>query len=145
VLAELLEREFSSAGQVLVVNTRAPAPAHALRVSEVSEGETPAQGFDGALWECQGDPLLGLRCLRRRVRPSGLLLLSLRRRTPAWERLRRAFAGGGQEQLTTLEALCAAPLLAGLEDPRVLMESPELAVVAARVPAVPDALDDFFG
>ncbi len=143
MLAELLAREFAAAGRVLLVNTRAAVPGEGLRVGEVSEGATPSEGFDGALWECQGDPVAGVRALRQRVRPAGVLVLSLRRRAPAWERLRRALAGGTQP-VPSLEALCAAPILAGLEEPRVLVESPELAVVAARVPSAPDALDGFF-
>lgn len=143
MLAELLEREFAGAAQLLAVNARAALPIAAVRVSGPGEGETPAEGYDGALWECQGDPLPGLRALRQRVRPAGVLVVSLRRRTPAWERLRRALAGGA-EPVASFEALCAAPLLAGLEEPRVLVESPELAVVTARVPALPDGLDGFF-
>jgi hypothetical protein len=143
VLAELVEREFASAGQVLAVNARAEGPANAVRVEEPNEGDTPAQGYDGAFWECQGDPLAGLRSLRKRVRPSGLLLVSVRRREPAWERLRRAFSGDPLK-LPSLEALCAAPILLGLEAPRVLVDSPELTVLTARVPTQPDALDAHF-
>jgi hypothetical protein len=143
VLAELVEREFAKVGQVLAVNARAVLPAHAVRVTEPNEGDTPAQGYDGAFWECQGDPLEGMRWLRARVRPSGLLLVSVRRRTPTLERLRRAFSGDTLK-LPSLESLCAAPILLGLEAPRVLVETPELTVLAARVPAQPDALDAHF-
>jgi hypothetical protein len=143
VLSELAEKEFSAAGQVLAVNARPFAHAGAVRVSEVGEGETPPSGFDGAIWECQGDPVHGLRSLRVRVRPQGLVLVSVRLRMGPWQRLRSAFAGDAGV-LPSLEALCAAPLLVGLEEPRVLLESAEFAVVSARVPASADPLDAHF-
>ena len=141
---EIAERELGAAQQVLAVNLPGFARAGALSVQDVSAGDTPGEGFDGVLWDCGSDLGAGLRVLRARVRPEGLLIVGLRRREPAWNRVLRALSRDTSHTPPSFEALCAAPLLAGLEEPRVLHESPELAVVAARVPAQRSELDAHF-
>jgi hypothetical protein len=142
VLDELVLRELSTAEQVLVVKARALEERPVTRVDEVDHGDTPAGGFDAALWECEHDVVSGLRRLRQRVKPGGLLLVSVPR-PGALDRLKRMFAAG-EGEAPDFEALCAAPLLVGLLEPRVVVEEAKVALVAARVPDPLDALDALF-
>jgi hypothetical protein len=140
VLDELALRELSSAERALVVGRglpELPVP----HVDSVDDGDTPAGGYDAVLWECEHDVVTGLRRLRQRLRPGGLLLVTVPR-PGALGRLKRMFAAGEGEP-PDFEALCAAPLLAGLLEPRVLGDDKGV-LVASRVPAPLDALDHFF-
>jgi hypothetical protein len=141
VLDELAQKELSSAERVLIVG-RALAELPVTHVDAIDDGDTPAGGFDAVLWECEHDVVPGLRRLRQRVRPGGLLLVTVPR-PGALGRLKRMFAAGEGEP-PDFEALCGAPLLAGLLEPRVVGDEQKGALVAARVPAPIDALDHFF-
>lgn len=143
MLSGLTREDLSAPERLLVVNAESSAGSLVVRVTSVAEGDTPEGGFDAALWECKGELLPGLRVLRGRVRPGGLVVVGVKRRNGALQLVRRLFARN-ESAPPAFDELCAAPMLAGLAEPHVLSERQGGSIVAARVPEQLDSLDRFF-
>jgi hypothetical protein len=143
VIAELVKRELSEAERVLLVADSSLAHAGATRASNLREGQTPASGFDALLWQCEGEPLQGLRSVRARLAPHALLLLVVRTRFGLGQRVLRV-ALRRSLKVPQFESVCAAPILSGFLEPSVLFDDGSLVVLRARLADAPDALDDFF-
>lgn len=83
------------------------------------------------------------RELRERVKPGQCVLLAQHPERSVWAKL-TGLLTQRPEPLRCVDLLARGMLLAGLEQPRVVLDTPELAAVTARVPALPDALDGVF-
>jgi len=81
--------------------------------------------------------------LRERVKPGDRILLAQQPERSVWAKL-SGLLSARAAPLSGVDLLARALLISGLEEPQVVMDTPELVAVAARVPVRPDALDHVF-
>jgi hypothetical protein len=109
-------------------------------LSALAPGEA---SWDGALWRVEGGFAQGLGWLRPRLQP-GARLMCLVELVPSWWQVVRAWFGGKKPPRYSREGICEELLLAGFCSPRVWFDSTRLLAVSARLPSVPDRLDEVF-
>ena len=139
MLDEVLLKELPPTARVLAVGAK--RTSRDARVIHAADGALPEGDFDGALVHAERPSAAHLRGLRQRVKPGGLLALAVTK-PRGWHRLQQVL-GQGESEEARFEALCAAPLLAGLVEPR-LVEEGDVTAVLARVPEPLDTLDVHF-
>jgi hypothetical protein len=131
-------------GALLLVGGRSSLLA-AVSTSERPEDVQPA-AHDGVLWVGPAEPLvlrLGLRDLRKSLRPGARVVLAVRKHPPLLQRV-RGLLGGPAPRPIHLEALCGALLASGLAVPRVHEAPRGWHLLSATLPDDPCALDAFF-
>lgn len=146
-LAQLAERLFVGAREVLAVGVQATLSEHTVTVADDTAQLRSLPGrYRAALWRLGPDTSAaraGVLALRGALLPGAPLLLLAEKRPAALDQLRAVFSREPVPR-ASLESLCQALLLSGYAAPRVHDSLPGWLAVSATLPAARTALDVFF-
>ncbi len=127
----------------VMIAKKAPFTGSFSSAAGLEDAAAIGESFDAVLWRVDRPLHEGLCALRQLLLPGAKVLFVVELVPGPWARAKELF-GRGKTLRFSKEEACEALVLAGLEAPRVWLDSPQLVVLSANLPSALESLDQVF-